>query len=198
MGSLNRRTIDPSRWRCALLRLDVRIAAWTRSRGSWAVAVHEFFWFGIKQAWACLFGGLMVGMLFATWRWYPHEAALARYDFLTLAAVTAQVLLIALRLETRREALVICLFHVVGTVMELFKTSVGSWIYPEQSVLHIGGVPLFTGFMYASIGSYIARVWRVFEFRFDQHPPVALCLALSTAIYVNFFAPHFLPDLRIA
>ena len=177
---------------------DERIAAWARTRGAWAVGLHELFWFGVKQAWACLFGGLMVALLFATWRCYPHDAALTRYDFLTAAALTIQVLLIALRLETREEAFAICLFHVVGTAMELFKTAAGSWTYPERSLLHIGGVPLFTGFMYASIGSYIARAWRLFEFRFDAHPPVALCLLLSAAIYVNFFAHHFMPDLRIA
>ena len=56
--------------------------------------------------------------------------------------------------------------------MEVFKTSVGSWIYPEPSLLRIGGVPLFTGFMYAAIGSYIARCWRLFDFRFTHHPPL--------------------------
>ena len=181
----------------ALLRLDAQIATWVRRRGAWAVALHEFFWFGFKQAWACLFGALMVALLFATWRWYPRDAALARYDFLTLAAVSIQVLLIGLRLETRREAVVICLFHGVGTAMELFKTAVGSWIYPEANFLRIGGVPLFTGFMYASIGSYIARAWRLFEFRFDRHPPLLLCLVLSAAIYANFFTHHFLPDARV-
>src|SRR3546814_1856982 len=52
---------------------------------------------------------------------------------------------LALRMETWAEARVILMFHVVGTAMELFKTSVGSWIYPEASVLRLGGVPLFTG-----------------------------------------------------
>jgi uncharacterized membrane protein YoaT (DUF817 family) len=33
-------------------------------------------------------------------------------------------------------------------------------------------VPLFTGFMYAAIGSYIARCWRLFDFRFTRHPPL--------------------------
>ena len=33
------------------------------------------------------------------------------------------------------EAKVILLFHVTGTVMEIFKTSVGSWIYPEAALL---------------------------------------------------------------
>ena len=39
------------------------------------------------------------------------------------------------RLETSEEAKVILIFHVVGTVMEVFKTEVGSWVYPEASLL---------------------------------------------------------------
>ena len=42
----------------------------------------------------------------------------------------------------------IAIFHVVGTAMEVFKTAVGSWIYPGDAFFRIGGVPLFTGFMY--------------------------------------------------
>jgi uncharacterized membrane protein YoaT (DUF817 family) len=80
--------------------------------------------------------------------------------------------------------------------MELFKTAAGSWIYPEGSVLHIGAVPLFSGFMYAAVGSYIARVWRIFDFRYSTYPPRAATLALAVAIYVNFFAHHWLPDAR--
>ena len=45
--------------------------------------------------------------------------------------------------------------------MEVFKTAIGSWIYPEAVFLRIGGVPLFSGFMYAAVGSYIARIWRI-------------------------------------
>ena len=51
------------------------------------------------------------------------------------------------------EAKVILAFHLVGTAMELFKTHMGSWEYPEPSLLRIGGVPLFSGFMYAAVGS---------------------------------------------
>ena len=106
--------------------------------------------------------------------------------------------MLLLRLETWAEAKVIAIFHVVGTVMELFKTSAGSWIYPEASVLHIGAVPLFSGFMYAAVGSYIARVWRIFDFRFTGYPPRWSTWALAAAIYVNFFAHHWLPDARLA
>ncbi len=153
--------------------------------------------FGIKQGWACLFGGLMLAMLLATHLWWPAHAWIARYDALTLAALLIQVLMLRFGLETADEAKVILLFHLTGTVMELFKTSVGSWLYPEHSLLHIGGVPLFTGFMYASIGSYIARCWRLFEFRFTRHPPFWATFALSVAVYANFFTHHYGPDLRI-
>ena len=37
--------------------------------------------------------------------------------------------------------------------MEVFKTEAGSWTYPEDNLLRIGGVPLFSGFMYAAVGS---------------------------------------------
>jgi len=123
---------------------------------------------------------------------------LHRYDFLTLSAVMIQIAMLALRLESPREALVICAFHLIGTIMELFKTHAGSWVYPEASLLHIGAVPLFSGFMYAAVGSYIARVWRIFDFGFSRYPPVWATVLLASAIYVNFFAHHWLPDVRIA
>jgi len=161
-------------------------------------AVFEFVSFGIKQAWACLFGGLMLGLIVSTYLFYPDEAALARYDFLTLAAILIQLTLLTLKLETWEEAKVILIFHIVGTAMELFKTDIGSWIYPEHSLLRVGGVPLFSGFMYACVGSYIARAWRIFDFRFDRLPDLKWQLLLALLIYVNFFAHHFLPDIRIA
>lgn len=170
--------------------------AWAARRGAWATVLHEFVVFGIKQAWACLFGGLMVALLIGTHLWYPAGAALTRYDFLVVAAVAIQIAMLWLRLETWDEAKVIMLFHVAGTVMEIFKTSVGSWIYPEASVLRVGNVPLFTGFMYAAVGSYIARVWREFDFRFTRHPPLRVTGALSLAIYANFFLHHYWWDAR--
>ena len=152
--------------------------------------------FGIKEAWVCLFGGLMLALLIGTHLWYPPDAALPRYDALTIAALAIQVVLIVLRLETWDEVAVICLFHVAGTCMELFKTAIGSWIYPEFSYLRLGGVPLFSGFMYASVGSYIARACRGFDLRFSRHPPFAATAVLSAAIYANFFLHHYLPDCR--
>ena len=159
--------------------------------------LYEFIRFGIKQAWACLFGGVMVALMIATHFWYPAGLPLARYDFLFLCALGLQVVLLAARLETFEEAKVILLYHLVGTAMELFKTSVGSWIYPEPSFFRIGGVPLFTGFMYSCVGSYLCRAWRLFDFHFERHPPLWAMAVLSLAIYVNFFAHHYVPDMRL-
>jgi uncharacterized membrane protein YoaT (DUF817 family) len=33
------------------------------------------------------------------------------------------------------------------------------------------GVPMFSGFMYASVGSHIARIWRIQHLRFEDYPP---------------------------
>jgi uncharacterized membrane protein YoaT (DUF817 family) len=166
-------------------------------RNGWRAYLYEFLLFGFKQGWACLFGALMLVLLFGTHLFYPANAPVARYDFLTVAAVLIQVAMLAFRLETFGEAKVIFAFHIVGTIMEVFKTAYGSWEYPEASVLRIGGVPLFSGFMYAAVGSYIARIWRIFEFRYAGYPKPIFAGLLAIAIYINFFAHHWLPDARI-
>ena len=165
-------------------------------RGPLSAAAFEFLSFGIKQAWACLFGGALLFLIIATFLFYPDTAALSRYDFLFLAALGLQIGLIVTRLETLEEARVILVFHVVGTAMEVFKTHIGSWVYPEESVFRIGDVPLFSGFMYAAVGSYIARIWRIFDFDFVRFPPLWLQGLLALAIYVNFFTHHYTVDIR--
>jgi len=157
----------------------------------------EFSLFVFKEGWACLFGAILLALeLLTKWRW-PEHAPLARYDFLFLAALVVQALLLILRMETVREAKVILVFHVVGTLMELFKTSVGSWIYPEHNFFRIGHVPLFSGFMYASVGSFIARSTRILDMRYTGYPPKWVTVVLGILIYANFFTHHFLPDMRI-
>ena len=42
-----------------------------------------------------------------------------------------------------------------------------------------------------------ARVWRIFDFRFSGYPRAGWTYALALAIYGNFFAHHWLPDLRM-
>jgi len=184
------------RIKAQVLALDDVLRPWAQ-RGRLQGYAYEFLLFGLKQAWACLFGGAMVALLLATGLWWPVDAWLSRYDFLFLSAVVLQAVLLITRLERWDEALVILIFHVVGTAMEVFKTSQGSWIYPEDSLLRIGGVPLFSGFMYAAIGSYIARTWRLLEIRFDRYPPALGPWLLALAAYLNFFTHHYVVDVRV-
>lgn len=167
-----------------------------RYLGRFPTGIREFLAFGIKQAWACLFGALMLTAIIATAWWYPDGAVLARNDLLVILAVLIQIAMLVLRLETGREVIVIVLFHIVGTGMEVFKTSVGSWNYAAGGVLHIAAVPLFTGFMYAAVGSYLVRVYRLFDLRFSRYPPRWITVVIAAAIYLNFFTHHFIVDVR--
>lgn len=162
---------------------------------AWA-GIVEFLVFGAKQAWACLFGFLLLLVIVAARLWYPDDAVIARNDALTVAAVLIQLGMLLGRLETLGELRVILLFHVAGTVMELFKTDVGSWIYDPGGVLRIAGVPLFSGFMYAAVGSYLVRVYRLFELRFDRYPRRRVTALIAAGIYLNFFTHHYVTDMR--
>ena len=107
--------------------------------------------FGIKQAQAAIFAGSFFVLLFIS----NHIPlfGLARYDFLFVAAVVIQAVLYFAKLETKDEVKIIFLFHIIGLVLELYKTSpgIGSWSYPEHGIFKIATVPLYSGFMYAAI-----------------------------------------------
>jgi len=174
--------------------LERRLGDWARARlPFWAA---EFVMFVLKQGWACLFGGVLLVAIIVTKLVWPEGAWIARYDFLVVLAVAIQVTFLRFGLESWSEARVILLFHATGTAMEVFKLAAGSWDYPEAGVLKVMGVPLFTGFMYGSVGSYIARVVRIFDMRFAPFPPVWVLWVLGAAIYVNFFAHHYVWDMR--
>ena len=166
-------------------------------RGRLPDRLTEFVMFGLKMGWASLFGGLMLGGIIASKAFWQADWPISRYDALLGYALAIQIVFLAFRLETLEEAKVILLFHLTGTLMEWFKVSAGSWAYPEPGLFKLFDVPLFSGFMYASVGSFIARVIRLFEMRFAPYPPFALTLALAVAIYANFFAHHFVWDLRL-
>ena len=80
--------------------------------------------------------------------------------------------------------------------MEIFKVKMGSWSYPEPGFIKIAEVPLFSGFMYACVGSFMARVIRIFNMRFAPYPPFWITIAIAIAIYVNFFSHHYTYDIR--
>lgn len=150
----------------------------------------------MKQAQASLFGALFLAAIIVTM--YFDLPWFHRYDYLFIIAIVIQLVLVVSKLETKREVVVIFAFHVVATVMEVYKTSdtIGSWHYPGEAYFMLWQVPLFAGFMYSAVGSYIARAWKLLELRFTGYPPLVLTYVLAAGIYVNFFTHHFLYDFR--
>lgn len=156
----------------------------------------EFLFFGIKEARACLFAGLFFVAMFSI----PKAGlfGLPRYDILLMFALIVQGLMLYFRLETWDEIKSITLFHLIGFVLEIFKTStaIKSWAYPDFAYTKILNVPLFTGFMYAAVGSYIIQAWRLFELKIHSHPPYWLAILTAVLIYLNFFTHHYVGDYR--
>jgi uncharacterized membrane protein YoaT (DUF817 family) len=159
-------------------------------------ALIEFLYFGAKCARACLFAGLFFGAVFLV----PRGGLLGvpRYDLLLVIAVAIQGWMLWAGLESRDEVKAITLFHLIGFCLEVFKTSpaIGSWSYPDFGYTKLFGVPLFSGFMYAAVGSYIIQAWRLFDLRIRHHPPYWMATAMAVAIYANFFTHHFIGDYR--
>ncbi|WP_246041333.1 DUF817 domain-containing protein [Peteryoungia ipomoeae] len=158
--------------------------------------VVEFLLFGIKEARACLFAGLFFVSIFVT----PRDGlfGIPRYDLLLVIALGIQIFMVWSKLETMDELKAICLFHVVGFALEVFKTSgtIQSWSYPDFAYTKVLGVPLFSGFMYAAVGSYIIQAWRLLHVRIRHHPPYWMAILVALAIYGNFFTHHYIGDYR--
>lgn len=156
----------------------------------------EFLVFGWKQARSAIFAGSFFVLLFLS----NHIPlfGFARYDFLFLATLGIQLVLFLTKLETKDEVKVIFLFHIIGLMLELYKTNpaIGSWSYPEDGFFKIATVPLYSGFMYAAIGSYISQAWKIFKLELQHYntywPSVVLCFF----IYLNFFTNHYIYDFR--
>lgn len=104
--------------------LERRLGQWMRARLPAALA--EFVMFGLKMGWAALYGGAMLGALIASHLLWQEGWPIHRYDALFAFAIALQALFLALGLESWREVKVILLFHLTGTLMELFKTEMGS------------------------------------------------------------------------
>lgn len=63
-----------------------------------------------------------------------HLPFIYRYDAILLVLLGVQYFMYRSGLETRDEIKVICLFHLIGLALELYKVHMGSWSYPS---LHI-------------------------------------------------------------
>ena len=156
----------------------------------------EFLYFGVKEARACLFVALFFAAVFLVPR--AGILGLPRYDVLLVAALAIQVWMVWAGLETWDELKAVCLFHAVGFALEAFKVSgsIQSWSYPDFAYTKVLGVPLFSGFMYAAVGSYIIQAWRLLDLRIRHHPPYWMAVLIALLIYANFFTHHYIGDYR--
>jgi uncharacterized membrane protein YoaT (DUF817 family) len=157
--------------------------------------VKQFVWFGYLQAVSCIFPVLIFISLALSSS--ALHLGIPRYDLLLIVCIITQVIMYKTGLETRDEVLVITLFHLLGLVMELHKVHRGSWSYPEHAYTKVMGVPLYAGFMYASVGSYICQAWRNLKLDTVYWPNSIYTIGVGAAIYLNFFTNAFIADLRL-
>lgn len=120
----------------------------------------------------------------------------SRYDFILIICLLAQYVMYKFNLESKDELKVIFLFHMIGLVLEIYKVNFNSWSYPEEAWSKIWGVPLYSGFMYASVASYICQAWRRFDLAIVNWPKSYFAIPLGAMIYLNFFTHHFIYDFR--
>ena len=166
-------------------------------RPGWRAWLFEFLLFGFKQGWACLFGALLLALLLGTHLFYPADAALARYDFLTLAAIATQIRHARLPAgDLGRSEGHIGISHSRhghGTIQN------SAWLLDISRGEHAQNrrcTALFWVYVCRSRQLHRAGV-AIFDFRYTGYPKAAATYLLATAIYVNFFAHHWLPDVRV-
>ena len=154
--------------------------------------MRQLLRFAWVEAQCCLFAVLFfLGLALVRIVPLPIDPA----DALLLWCLGVTVVLWLARWETGREVAVIFGFHLVGLALELFKVAQGSWSYPDTGLATIGGVPLYSGFMYAAVGSYVCQAWRRLELRITGYRTWATaCVAFL--IYLNFFTSHVTWDVR--
>ena len=158
----------------------------------WFSLLAHFTW---QEAASCFFAVYILAALVLT-RYYPLPM-LPRYDYMLLFVVFMQVAMVWLfKMETVDELKVICLFHILGTTMEIFKVQMGSWSYPGDAYSKIMGVPLYSGFMYASVASYITQAWRRLHLQVENFPATWVNVVVGSLIYFNFFTHHYTYDIR--
>ncbi|MBH0228897.1 DUF817 domain-containing protein [Halobacillus yeomjeoni] len=156
--------------------------------------MKQLFRFGVVQAKSCLFPLIIFSTLALTTM--VEVEGVHRYDLILFICLAAQLLLILSGYETFDELKVISVFHLIGLSLELYKVHMGSWSYPAEGWTKVYGVPLYSGFMYASVVSYMCQAWRRLQLQLIHWPSTWMVILLSCAIYFNFFTHHFIYDFR--
>ncbi|SNR54813.1 DUF817 domain-containing protein [Blastococcus mobilis] len=155
--------------------------------------MRQLLRFGWIEAQCCLFAVLFfLGLALVRLVPLPMDPA----DALLLWCLAVTLVLWLVRWEPGREVVVIFGFHLVGRPLELFKVRQGSWSYPDTGLASIGGVPLYSGFVYAAVGSYVCQAWRRLDLRITGYRARATA-CVAVLIYLNFFTSHVMWDVRL-
>ncbi len=150
--------------------------------------------FGYQQAMSCVFPLAIFGTLALSK--VITIPFIHRYDFILAVCLIVQFLMYRTGLETKDELKVIAVFHLIGLTLEIYKVHMGSWAYNEEAWTKVFGVPLYSGFMYASVASYLCQAWRRLQVQLQGWPSHLWTVLLGLAIYLNFFTHHFIWDAR--
>ena len=158
--------------------------------------LRGFARFFLAQTRASVFAlGVFAGLALS---WLPMP--LARYDFLLLWCLGLQGWMIVSGRERGREIAIVGAFHLLGLGLEAYKVRHGSWSYPEAALTKLplggSGVPLYSGFMYAGVASYMMSARRLFRLEFLRTPPSWVLALLLAAIYANFLLARTFGDVR--
>ncbi|MFC0213067.1 DUF817 domain-containing protein [Paenibacillus chartarius] len=156
--------------------------------------IRQLWHFGVEQALSCLFPVIIFAALLL-FQLVPIPYV-PRYDAMLIVCIAAQWIMLRTKLETWDELKVICVFHLIGLALEIYKVQMGSWTYPQDAYTKIAGVPLYSGFMYASVASYLCQAWRRLDVELRRWPRSYFTIPLGAAIYLNFMTHHFWWDLR--
>jgi len=129
---------------------------------------------------------------------YITTFGLHRADFMFFCVVAIQGILLRTKKETVAELKVIMVFHLLWFAMEVFKShpGIGSRAYPDIGRLHLRWVPLYSGFMYSAVWSFIFKGREELNIRFTNFPWMKRNVPIATLIYINFISHHFIPDFR--
>lgn len=151
----------------------------------------EVLMFLTKQFFSAIFGILLIIGFILT----VHSDF--RYDILFIYAIGLQYILYKSKFETKRDVLVITIFHLVGLTMELIEVSINNaWVYDSTGLFYIFSVPIFTGFMYASVGSYISKASELFKLKISNLPSNLVLVIIGVLIYTNFIINNNFFDFR--
>lgn len=156
--------------------------------------LKQLLHFGYQQALSSIFPVMLFITLGASK--FINIPYIHRYDLILIICIVIQVWMYRSGLESRDEVKVAFVFHAIGLSLEIYKVHMGSWAYPEDAITKIFGVPLYSGFMYASVASYMTQAWRRLDIQLKGWVSYWVTVPLGAAIYLNFYTHHFIPDLR--